>query len=98
MTKTIIDEVDMPGGPKSLHTSGPTSEKKRCIEAAYALVLQQLDVISIVPAKPPSELTNTAANVAHPLTSSYQLVTAWAEAAPGHLRTRPVLISIRSMR
>lgn len=72
----------MPGGPKRLDTAGPTSDNKRWIDAAYLLVLQPLGVISTVSAEQLGELTNAAANVAHPLASSDRLVTAWAAWAP----------------
>jgi hydroxymethylglutaryl-CoA lyase len=68
MTKIIINEVGMRDGLQSLHTTMPTCDKQKWIDAAYEAGVRFMEVASFVPAKLLPQMADAAEIVAHALT------------------------------
>ncbi|MFC5696776.1 hydroxymethylglutaryl-CoA lyase [Pseudomonas sp. GCM10022186] len=68
MTRIIINEVGMRDGLQSLHTTMPTCDKQKWIDAAYEAGVRFMEVASFVPAKLLPQMADATEVVAHALT------------------------------
>ncbi|MDH4559160.1 hydroxymethylglutaryl-CoA lyase [Pseudomonas sp. BN417] len=78
MTRIIINEVGMRDGLQSLHSTMPTRDKQRWIDAAYAAGVRHMEVASFVPARLLPQMADAADVVAHALTYPDLIVTVLA--------------------